>query len=60
MAPVSLLIASLNVTQTETFKTGFIRFVVDHSLVLSFSEFFTEVLPEWLAKVLEWFTRPGE
>jgi hypothetical protein len=60
MAPASLLIAGLNLTQAETLKAGFYQFVVDRSLVLSLSEFFSEVLPEWLAKCLEWLTRPGE
>jgi hypothetical protein len=68
MAPVSLLIASLNFTQAEILKAGLIQFAVDRSPVLSLSEFFTKVLPEfftkvlheWLAKVLEWLTHPGE
>lgn len=60
MAPVSLLIASLDCTQAGTLKAGFYQFVADRSLILSLSEFFSKVLPEWLAKVLEWLTRPGE
>lgn len=61
MAPLNLLIAGLNFTQTETLSGGLFRFVADRSLALYAVE---NLVPTWSwdawwTGVLQWLSRPG-